>query len=145
MAEESPIQTSAFLRFFQVLTLGFTSDIQTIDPSLTSTPGCTKTPPKRQLGAACHRKHMQLALLLLLKDNAWLHYQGEDGAADNTSVVSDFRKLNCKHRKKAGVRNRSLSAANSQFISPTAPEAPITREKKHRPLTDATSSFHQKA
>lgn len=30
------------LGFFQVLTLGFTFDIQTIAPSLTSPPGCTK-------------------------------------------------------------------------------------------------------
>lgn len=31
------------LCFFQVLTLGFTFDIQTMDPSLTSTPGCSNT------------------------------------------------------------------------------------------------------
>jgi len=38
--------------FFQVLTLGFTFDIQTTDPSLTSTPGCSNTagitPTERQ-------------------------------------------------------------------------------------------------
>lgn len=77
-AEELPIQTCVFVALFQVLTLGFPSDIQTTDPSLTSTPGCTETPPRKTTMNSMGLQTHALCMVGILYPP-----QGEDGPVEN--------------------------------------------------------------